>query len=245
MRMNVIQLIKNNQDLLLEQCNFENEIENLKLFKEKFINSTHILIPNIYSNFSNISNKIIIMDYLDGKLMSNISKNKILPYFSIIRSFIFESILFNNVVHGDLHLGNIILLKDNRIGIIDFGLVIKNTKVFTKYVFNLLIGIKNSNKDLIINSLLKIILKDNKDFNKVKENLINNDVIYQAFDRIGSKEILDVIKIIKNLNIEIDSLTCRNILSIISCLSLIEKIAENKSLKLIFKDYLEGSDLAL
>jgi hypothetical protein len=109
----------------------------------------------------------------------------------------------------------------------------------------LLIGIKNSNKDLIINSLLKIILKDNKDFNKVKENLINNDVIYQAFDRIGSKEILDVIKIIKNLNIEIDSLTCRNILSIISCLSLIEKIAENKSLKLIFKDYLEGSDLAL
>ena len=244
---NTIQIIENNQQLLLDQCDFEKELNNLQLFKEKFANSTHIVIPEVYPNFTYISNQLIVMDFLDGKLMNNIPKNEIQSYFSVIRTFIFESILIHDINHADLHPGNIILLEDNKIGIIDFGLVINNSKLFRQTIFSILLGIKNSNKNLIINNLLKLIVVDIKDINNnIKEELFNkSDLICATFESIGSKEILELIKIIEKLDIKINKIACQNILSSISVLSLIEKIAEKKPLKQIFKQYLEGSELSL
>jgi len=129
---NTIEILQNNQQLLLNQCNFENEINNLQLFKEKFSKSSHIIIPNVYTNFTNISNELIIMDFLEGELMNNLPQNDMKTYFSVIRSFIFDSLLIYNINHADFHPGNIILLPDNKIGIIDFGIVFKNSKTFGK-----------------------------------------------------------------------------------------------------------------
>lgn len=245
--LNTIQLIQNNQQLLLDQCNFEIEMNNLILFRENYTNNTHIVIPEVYPNFTNNSNQLIIMDFLEGELMNDMPKNEILSYFSILRTFIFESLLIHGLNHADLHPGNIILLNDNKVGIIDLGLVIKNSKLFRNIIFSILLGIKSSNKVLIINNLLKLLVDDIKNINNdIKEDLFNkSDLICASFDKFGSKEIISLVKMIEKFDIKINKLACQNILGSISSLSLIEKIAEKKPLKEIFKEYLEGSDLSL
>lgn len=244
---NTIEILQNNQQLLLNQCNFENEINNLQLFKEKFSKSSHIIIPNVYTNFTNISNELIIMDFLEGELMNNMPQNDMKTYFSVIRSFIFDSLLIYNINHADFHPGNIILLPDNKIGIIDFGMVFKNSKKFGKTIFSILLGIKNSNIKLILDNLLKLLVENIEDINNdVKEDLFNKShLICGSFENFSTKNMLDLIKIIEKLEIKIKYEACQSILSSISSLSLIEKIGEKKSLKYIFKQYLEGSELSL
>ncbi len=84
------------------------------------------LIPKIYKDF--LKEDILVMDKLDGVPFTNIPKIKkenenILDCLeSGIKIFI-KSFLQEGFFHADLHGGNFFLLDENRIGLIDFGLV--------------------------------------------------------------------------------------------------------------------------
>jgi len=243
-KIDIIDLIKNNEQLLLEQCDFENEIKNLELFKECMKNNTHIIIPDVYKEFKILSDDIIVMDFLEGKIMNKIPINQLKKYNHLLRSFIFESILSHKLIHADLHLGNILILNDDRIGIIDFGLVIKNSKEFTDNVFYILLGLKNSNNKLIINKLIQAIIINKEDIPYVRDHLNEHcDLICKSLENVSTKEMLQIIKIIQSINVKINPMLCNNLLSILSSLTMVEKIGENKPLKELFNEFVNGSNL--
>jgi ubiquinone biosynthesis protein len=243
-KIDIIDLIKNNEQLLLEQCDFENEIKNLELFKDCMKNNTHIIIPEVYKEFKILSDYIIVMDFLEGKIMNKIPINQLKKYNHLLRSFIFESILSHKLIHADLHLGNILLLKDDKIGIIDFGLVIKNSKEFTDNVFYILLGLKNSNNKLIINKIIQAIIINKEDIPYVRDHLNEHcDLICKSLENVSTKEMLQIIKIIQSIKVKINPMLCNNLLSILSCLTMVEKIGENKPLKELFNEFVNGSNL--
>jgi len=141
-----------NKELILKQTDFVLELENTTFFKEKFQNATSIVIPNLY-NYSN--KKLLIMDYIDNMNENienlTIEENKI--YLTLIIKFYYNSIILKKIAHCDMHLGNILFIKninnethnvEYKLGIIDYGICLELDikeqnfldKVISEYLIN-------------------------------------------------------------------------------------------------------------
>ena len=84
-----------------------------------------LVIPKVYRELS--SEKILVMEFLDGtpfNQLKDIEDNPELKknLMTCVGYFI-HNMLSDGVFHADLHGGNFFLLEDNKVGIIDFGLV--------------------------------------------------------------------------------------------------------------------------
>jgi hypothetical protein len=110
-------------------------------------------------------------------------------YANILADFIFDSIFNRNVLHGDLHPGNILLLKEKdekgdaifKIGLIDFGIIchfdeLEKTKllIFLKYAFS-----KNFD-DLFKYMVSNLLKKINPNVNSIRNEKIIVDELLVA-----------------------------------------------------------------
>ncbi len=113
--------IRRELDYKEEAFNLENIAKNLKDFEK-------IEFPNVYNSYSSM--KIITMDFIDGEKVSNLSPlrkteiegEKIVE--ELFKAYL-KQILVDGFIHTDPHLGNILLINNNKIGIIDLGMVTK------------------------------------------------------------------------------------------------------------------------
>ena len=136
-----------NIDLIKEQLDFNKEIQNMIEMKEIYKNNTYIKIPEVYTQQYP---DMILMEYIEGTSVSNIDSLDYEIYAKQLFTFIFSSLLIKGTIHGDLHCGNILFIKeDNReneetiykLGIIDFGLVYKLDEQFKNKFTELFIDI--------------------------------------------------------------------------------------------------------
>ena len=131
-----------NKNDIINQINFNKEIENNKIIYNNFKNIDYIKIPFIYDEYSVINNQVIVMDKIVGKSVYEvITDSDKKHFFNIFNKFIFKSILFNRTYHADLHPGNLFFIKENNtysIGVIDFGLIGNINKSVQNDLFNFL-----------------------------------------------------------------------------------------------------------
>lgn len=111
---------------LLEETDYNLELQNSMELANSCGHLEGILFPQPYPEYSN--HRILTMDWIDGIHLSEFVKEDI-P--KDIRNAIGEKLWYFYMyqfhklkkVHADPHPGNIIITKDNEIGIIDFGCV--------------------------------------------------------------------------------------------------------------------------
>lgn len=123
--------------LLREETDYSYELLNLKRMR-RALAAHDVIVPKVFSKFS--SSRILVMEEIPGVIMSQYMKcrhddpdalrrwevkNGIEPAEVAAGLLIttLRQILEDNQFHGDLHPGNIMLLCDNRIALIDFGSV--------------------------------------------------------------------------------------------------------------------------
>ncbi len=93
---------------------------------EKYDEDNIFYIPKILKEYS--KENILVMEYVDGikftdrKKIEEIKK-KISPKVEKVLKIILKTLLQDGFFHADLHAGNFILKTDNRIALIDFGLM--------------------------------------------------------------------------------------------------------------------------
>ena len=108
------------KNAILIQTNFSTEIKNNLLFQKAVKKLPNIEIVKIHTELS--TNNIIVMDYIEGKTLS---ENTTLTNITLIHQIVklwFNTLFDYNIIHGDLHYGNIIINND-KLFILDFGLV--------------------------------------------------------------------------------------------------------------------------
>jgi ubiquinone biosynthesis protein len=113
------------QTLELE-TNFIIEANNIRRFRENFRKDLTIKIPHVYMEYS--GKEVLVLEALQGLPLSNkvaldqegVDRLKVME--AGIRGY-FKMVFRDGLFHGDLHAGNLFILPDARIGLVDFGIV--------------------------------------------------------------------------------------------------------------------------
>ena len=147
---------------LTNELNFNIEALNCKRFKkiiDKHEASDVLYIPNIFDEFS--SRDLLVMERLEGIAFSDqksieghledLDENFEIGYKIFIKTF-----LQDGFFHADLHGGNFFLLKDNRIGLIDFGLMGTLSKNGRKNFIALIYSLLTFNYENVVYEFLDV-----------------------------------------------------------------------------------------
>jgi len=157
-------IISENRDMMIMQTDFKNELNNIITMREKYKNIDTIVIPRPYKEYTDAYENIIVMDYLEGNTVMQIANEDRKVYSNQLSHFSLKGVLFDRIIHADLHPGNVIFLKDNmgtcKLGIIDYGVMLTITKQQQNDFFNFAYAFiieKDSEKafDIIVNSFIE------------------------------------------------------------------------------------------
>jgi len=243
--------IDHNRDILLNQCDFECEVNNAVLFKNNLKNKKNIMIPHVYQHFTDACNKIIIMEYIDGPIAKNVPVYQLRNHFETIRSLFLDSLFRHNILHGDFHLGNIIIVDENTIGLIDFGIVYVVSDEISNGLFDILFLNSHKKEIKYLIRLLKIYIKmicvNEKKYEEVIIKLKNDDELINIFltsKFSGSVLITGLNKIISMVDtVDLNVYACNLVLAAMSSLQTIDNSmslidSDNKSVSAFIKSYI-------
>ncbi len=123
--------------MFLTETNYAQEIANQQYFYKLYMDNPNVVIPKVYLDLS--SDDVIVQELIKGptlaeimssentqspsELTRNLTGSDLWTQIKIVGGEALFMAMCADYVYGDPHPGNIILLPDNRIGIIDFGII--------------------------------------------------------------------------------------------------------------------------
>lgn len=133
---------------LLAELDFKNEIKNISFFRDMYRDRNDVRIPRPYSKLS--SDDVIVMDYTPSDQITAPFKADVL-----INMFL-EQLLYEGVIHGDLHTGNIGRAASGALVLYDFGNIIRITSEYKTAIRDFVYGVQTSNVDVVMDNMAKM-----------------------------------------------------------------------------------------
>ena len=135
---------------LKEELDYKLEHRHLKIFEYMHKKNTFIKIPSVHKKLS--TQRLLIMSYLDGnklikyknssqKVRNDLAKKLFMAWYFPFYKY--------GIIHGDPHLGNYSVNKDNNINLFDYGCVRIFPAKFVKGVIDLYFALKEKNNQKI------------------------------------------------------------------------------------------------
>jgi|LakMenEpi03Aug12_release.lakeMendotaPanAssembly.Ray.scaffolds.fasta_scaffold208189_1 predicted unusual protein kinase regulating ubiquinone biosynthesis (AarF/ABC1/UbiB family) len=132
----ISKIIHDNIHLINQQIDFKKEVQNISIIKKNCKNLKYVKIPFVYEEVTSQFSNVIMMEYIKGLTIKEIKVADHDEYSKQIIKFVLVTTLINGTCHGDLHMGNILFIKDEndtkykyKIGVLDFGIVYEIDKM--------------------------------------------------------------------------------------------------------------------
>jgi predicted unusual protein kinase regulating ubiquinone biosynthesis (AarF/ABC1/UbiB family) len=136
---------------LVAELDFRKEVKNISYFRDMYRDRKDIIIPRPYSRLS--SNNVIVMDWTPSKPITTPFKAE-----RLINMFL-EQLLYEGVIHGDLHTGNLGLRGEkgfSPIVLYDFGNIIRVTDKYKTAIRDFVYGVQTKNLDTVMDNMTKM-----------------------------------------------------------------------------------------
>ena len=136
---------------LAEELDYKREAANLKLYSELLKSEKNVLVPEVYEHLS--TERLLTMTWLEGeKITSWLEKNPEKKSRNNVAINMFKAwyipFYFYGVIHGDPHLGNYSITKNESINLLDFGSIRFFNPSFVEGVIILYEALKTENSKL-------------------------------------------------------------------------------------------------
>jgi len=149
---NPVGLVEEFFQTILYELDFRIEANNIQKIKNQLQHSKRVIIPEVFSEFS--SQKVLVLEKFEGIRFSD--REKILAQGIDPKSIIeagadafFQMVMRHGLFHGDLHAGNLFVLADGRIGIIDFGIVGRLSRRVQDSIISMFIAIMDEDYETL------------------------------------------------------------------------------------------------
>ena len=132
------------------ETNFIIEANNIRRFQDNFKEEPNIKVPDVYAELS--GKRVLVLEELEGIPLSHqnaLDQEGINPESVLkvgLRCYL-KMVFTDGLFHGDLHAGNMFVLPNNRIGLIDFGVVGRLNRKTQSSIANMLVALAGEDYD--------------------------------------------------------------------------------------------------
>lgn len=135
---------------LMRELDYRQEARHLISFNRNFREFERIIVPVPVEDYS--TSRVLTMDYIHGKKITALSQLALMDLDAyglaedLFRAYL-KQILVDGIFHADPHPGNVFITDDNRIALIDLGMVGRITPQSQENILQLLMAISEGRGD--------------------------------------------------------------------------------------------------
>lgn len=184
------EVVRNFQEGFLRELSFLNEAVNLVRFQHNFADDPSVKVPELYRDLC--TEKVMVMEYVEGIKVTDTERYAEIgcnpqAIAEIGLRAIFRQIFEFGFFHGDPHPGNILVLPNNRLCFIDFGMTGSILRSDLYSFSDILLGIKYGNSQKVLNGIKHLMV--GKNLTNERKLLIEIDDLIYLFGQLKPEEI--------------------------------------------------------
>ena len=157
-----------------KELDFKLEARNAKRFLQNFKGSRTVRIPKVYDDFT--TGKVLTLEFIEGVELHNLKeiKRQKINFNEVIKNgfdAIMTQVFVNGIFHADPHPGNIIVLRNNSIAFVDFGIVGYFDEKLKNMCIDMLYGIVEQDEEIIMDTLEGMGMESDTDYEQLKSDI--------------------------------------------------------------------------
>lgn len=185
--------------IMLHELDYLREANNLVTLGINLKDYRRLIVPQPFPDYT--TSRVLTMEYVKGKKITSVSplKKTENDYSALVDEFIeayLKQIVSDGFVHADPHPGNIHLLENDKIALIDLGMVAQFSRKMKDYLLRLLLGLSKNNGEEIGNILIGMSeMTENaseKDFRREINNMVQESSSSVAQDMQTGKLLIQM-----------------------------------------------------
>lgn len=162
--------------VLLKELDYSLEAQNLSVLKENLKEFKHLFIPSPITDYC--SSRVLTMEFVQGNKITQVSPLKRIemdldPLVDDLVKGYLKQIIIDGFAHADPHPGNVYLTPENKVALMDLGMVAKFSNKMQENILKLMIALSNYDSQRVNEVLLSI---SEYDKNKVDEALFRKSI---------------------------------------------------------------------
>lgn len=152
-------MLVNLRKSLLRELDFTVEANNLHTIAQNLIEFENIIIPEPVDNYT--TTRVLTMEYIAGKKITALNPLRLLELDGsaladeLFRAYL-KQFLIDGLFHADPHPGNVFVTDDNRIALLDLGMVGRMTRSFQDNLLRLMLAISEGRGEMAAEAAIKM-----------------------------------------------------------------------------------------
>lgn len=152
-------IVKEFEKYTKREMDYMLEGKNIEIYAKIVKGNKKVKIPRVYWDYT--TPKVLTMEFIEGIKISSVKDFKKLKVkgsylSSVIVSTFVDAVLYHHFFHADPHPGNIFLMKDKRIALLDFGIAGRLSPRLAERIGALFFALVNADIDMICEGFVNI-----------------------------------------------------------------------------------------
>jgi ubiquinone biosynthesis protein len=152
-------MLVNLRKSLLQELDFTIEANNLHTIGQNLAEFEQLVVPQPIDDFT--TTRVLTMEYISGKKITSLNPLRILEIDGtsladeFFRAYL-KQFLIDGLFHADPHPGNVFITDDDRIALLDLGMVGRMTRTFQDNLLRLLLAISEGRGEMAAEAAIRM-----------------------------------------------------------------------------------------